>query len=117
MTGGCKLKLLSEMLPLTEAYYYILIVLYEKPTHGYEIMQDTERMSSGRVKIGAGTLYTALNTLQKKGLIEPFPIPKGTDTRRKMYAITADGRTVVNAEIDRLEELLMAGREAQGKHE
>lgn len=104
---------LNEMLPLTEAYYYILIALYQKPTHGYEIMQDTERMSNGRVTIGAGTLYTALNTLQKKGLIEPFPIPEGTDPRRKMYAITPDGRTVVAAELERLEELLMAGRKAQ----
>ncbi|MFC0390666.1 PadR family transcriptional regulator [Paenibacillus mendelii] len=103
---------LNELLPLTEAYYYILVALYQKPTHGYGIIQDTERMSSGRIIIGAGTLYTALNTLQK-GPIEPFPVPEGTDTRRKMYAITTDGKTVVTAEIERLEELLIAGRNAQ----
>ncbi|CAM3178852.1 PadR family transcriptional regulator [Paenibacillus lupini] len=103
---------MKEMLPLTEAFYYILIVLYTEPSHGYGIMQDTEKMSNGRVKIGAGTLYTALNTLLNKGLIELYPVPEGTDTRRKMYAITENGRQVVSAEVARLEELLGVGRQA-----
>ncbi|QHT63694.1 helix-turn-helix transcriptional regulator [Paenibacillus lycopersici] len=98
------------MLPLTEAFYYILIALYAKPSHGYGIMQDAEEMSGGRVKLGAGTLYTALNTLLGKGLIEHYPVPDGTDPRRKMYAVTVDGKQVVAAELERLEELLAAGR-------
>ncbi|MCM3629628.1 PadR family transcriptional regulator [Paenibacillus glycanilyticus] len=100
------------MLPLTEAFYYILIVLYEEPSHGYGIMQDTEKMSNGRVKIGAGTLYTALNTLLNKGLIDHYPVPEGTDSRRKMYAITETGEQVLEAEVTRLEELLQVGRQA-----
>ncbi|AZN38801.1 PadR family transcriptional regulator [Paenibacillus albus] len=99
----------KEMLPLTEAFYYILVALHAEPTHGYGIMQDAERMSGGRVKIGAGTLYTALNTLLTKGLIEHYPGPEGTDTRRKMYVITPYGQAVTAAEISRLEELLQAG--------
>ncbi|RUS43534.1 PadR family transcriptional regulator [Cohnella sp. AR92] len=102
----------KEMLPLTEAFYYILVALYVEPSHGYGIMQEAERMSRGRVKIGAGTLYTALNTLLNKGVIENYPGPEGTDSRRKMYAITEDGRAVVKAEIERLEELLESGRTA-----
>ncbi|WP_284241207.1 PadR family transcriptional regulator [Paenibacillus glycanilyticus] len=100
------------MLPLTEAFYYILIVLYTEPSHGYGIMQETEKKSGGRVKIGAGTLYTALNTLLGKGLIDHYPVPEGTDQRRKMYAITENGKQVVEAEVTRLEELLQVGRQA-----
>lgn len=103
---------MKEMLPLTEAFFYILIALYVEPAHGYGIMQDTEKLSKGRVKIGAGTLYTALNTLLNKGLIDHYPVPEGADTRRKMYAITPNGKSVVAAEIERLEELLQAGRNA-----
>ncbi|SFE79030.1 DNA-binding transcriptional regulator, PadR family [Paenibacillus catalpae] len=103
---------MKEMLPLTEAFYYILIVLYTEPSHGYGIMQDTEKRSGGRVKIGAGTLYTALNTLLNKGLIELYPVPEGTDARRKMYAITEMGKQVVEAEVARLEELVQVGRQA-----
>ncbi|SDX76116.1 PadR family transcriptional regulator [Paenibacillus sp. CF384] len=105
--------MVKESLPLTEAFYYILVALHTAPSHGYGIMQDVEKMSSGRVKIGAGTLYTALNTLLNKGLIDPFPAPDGFDPRRKMYAITEDGKTVVAAEMIRLEELLKAGQLAQ----
>lgn len=101
---------LNEMLPLTEAFYYILIALYRNPSHGYGMMQDTEKISNGRVKIGAGTLYTALNTLQTKGLIDHYPMPEGSDSRRKMYEITEDGKMVLAAEMARLEELLSAGR-------
>ena len=39
---------------LTEAVYYILLSLVT-PRHGYGIMQETERMSNGRVKLAAGT--------------------------------------------------------------
>lgn len=101
---------LKGMLPLTEAFYYILIALYAQPSHGYGIMQEVEGMSGGRVKLGAGTLYTALNTLLGKGLIDHYPGPEGTDARRKMYSITQDGRDTVVSEMSRLEELLVAGR-------
>lgn len=100
----------KQMLPLTEAFYYILVTLCTEPSHGYGIMQEVERMSGGRLKLGAGTLYTALNTLQGKGLIEPHPGAEGADARRKMYAITAEGQAVLRAEVGRLVELLEAGR-------
>lgn len=99
-----------ERVPLTEAFFYILVVLYSEPSHGYGIMRDVEKMSAGRVTIGAGTLYTALNTLLKKKLIKNSVTDSGMDSRRKMYAITLDGRQVLAAEIDRLEELLQNGR-------
>ncbi|MBQ4101229.1 MAG: PadR family transcriptional regulator, partial [Oscillospiraceae bacterium] len=47
---------------LTEAVYYILLSL-TKPMHGYGIMQNVETLSNGRVKLAAGTLYGAINTL------------------------------------------------------
>ncbi|MBQ5890707.1 MAG: PadR family transcriptional regulator, partial [Clostridia bacterium] len=47
---------------LTEAVYYILLSLMQ-PMHGYGIMQNVEQLSNGRVKLAAGTLYGAINTL------------------------------------------------------
>ena len=47
---------------LTEAVYYILLSLLT-PMHGYGIMQNTESLSGGRVKLAAGTLYGAINSL------------------------------------------------------
>lgn len=106
---GDRLKHATDLLPLTEAYYYILVTLGSDPAHGYGIMQEIERMSSGRVQIGAGTMYTALSTLLAKGLIENAPVADGSDPRRKVYAITPAGVRTVEAEIRRLEELLANG--------
>ena len=50
---------------LTEAVYYILISLYT-PLHGYGVIQNVEKLSGGRVRLGAGTLYGALNSMVDK---------------------------------------------------
>ena len=46
--------------PLTEAVYYILLAL-RTPNHGYRIIQDVLEMTDGRVNLGLGTLYGAIN--------------------------------------------------------
>ena len=52
---------------LTESTYYILLSLVT-PQHGYGIMQQTEKLSGGRVRLAAGTLYGALTALCDQGL-------------------------------------------------
>jgi DNA-binding PadR family transcriptional regulator len=81
---------------LTEAVYYILLSLSE-PLHGYGIMQNAERLSAGRVRLAAGTLYGALTALLERGWIraadgEAF-------SRKKEYAITEQGREATRAEL------------------
>ena len=91
---------------LTEAVYYILLSLVT-PRHGYGIMQEAERMSSGRVKLAAGTLYGAINGLLEKGWIRA--VPGAEDSRRKEYALTESGREALINELDRLRELVRNG--------
>lgn len=91
---------------LTEAVFYILISLYT-PLHGYGIIQNAEKLSGGRVKLGAGTLYGALNTLLGRGWI----VECGeSGERKKEYIITESGKQAVRDEISRLEELLSNGK-------
>lgn len=91
---------------LTEAVFYILISLYT-PLHGYGVIQNAERLSGGRVKLGAGTLYGALNTLLGRGWIEEYG---ESGERKKEYIITDAGKQAVRDEIARLEELLGNGK-------
>ena len=98
-------------LPLTEAVYYILLSLME-PMHGYGIMQNVETLSGGRVRLAAGTLYGAINTLLERGWITA--LPGARDSRKKEYQITNLGKEAVAAEITRLQELLKNGREIMG---
>ena len=96
---------------LTEAVYYILLSL-ATPRHGYGIMQEAERMSSGRVKLAAGTLYGAINGLLEKGWIRA--VPGAEDSRRKEYALTDSGREALEGELDRLKELVENGESVLG---
>ena len=92
---------------LTEAVYYILLSLLE-PRHGYGIMQNAESLSNGRVKLAAGTLYGALNTLLEKGWITALPGEK--NSRKKAYVLTETGRETLRQELTRLEELVTNGK-------
>ena len=96
---------------LTEAVYYILLSLVT-PRHGYGIMQETERMSQGRVKLAAGTLYGALNGLLDRGWIRA--VPGAEDSRRKEYALTDKGKEALEGELDRLKELVDNGESVLG---
>lgn len=87
---------------LTESTYYILLSLLS-PQHGYGIMLKTEEMSHGRVRLAAGTLYGALNTLCEKGWIIQLPIEDGS--RRKEYKLTEKGKAILKQEAARLREL------------
>ena len=91
---------------LTEAVYYILLSLLS-PRHGYGIMQNAEALSHGRVKLAAGTLYGAINSLLEKGWIIALPGEK--DSRKKEYVITEEGKAVLQVELLRLRELLENG--------
>lgn len=100
-------------LPLTEAVYYILLAL-RKPNHGYGITQEVEQLTGGRVTLGAGTLYGAIQTLQKKGWIDIYSVD--TESRKKKeYIITDAGREVFEAERERLQELLDNAKLMEGK--
>ena len=70
-------------------------------------MQNAELLSAGRVKLAAGTLYGAINSLLEKGWIKALPGEK--DSRKKEYVITEEGKTILHAEIVRLKELLENG--------
>lgn len=94
---------------LTESIYYILLALVE-PMHGYGIMQKASAMSNGRLVLSAGTLYGAISNLLAKGWISPCGESSETDGRRKLYQITDQGREVLMAEFERLEELVENGR-------
>ena len=96
---------------LTEAVYYILLSLVT-PRHGYGIMQEAERMSSGRVKLAAGTLYGAINGLLDRGWIKA--VPGAEDSRRKEYALTDKGKEALESELERLRELVDNGESVLG---
>ena len=96
---------MNEQMALTESTYYILLSLYT-PQHGYGIMQQTQQLSCGRIRLAAGTLYGALNALCEKGWIVPLPM---RDSRKKEYKLTETGLAVLKNELRRLRQLVENG--------
>ncbi|MEQ8156513.1 MAG: PadR family transcriptional regulator [Clostridiaceae bacterium] len=90
--------------PLTEALFYILLAV-RKPNHGYGIIQDVSEMTEGRVTLGPGTLYGAINSMLKKGWISLYSEDKES-RKKKEYLITIEGKKVFQNEVKRMNELL-----------
>ena len=96
---------------LTEAVFCILLSMLV-PRHGYAVMQNIEKLTHGRVVLGAGTLYGAINTLLEKRWIGT--VDAGRDLRKKEYVTTSIGRKVLQNEMVRLEELITIGHNEIG---
>lgn len=97
-------------IPLTESMYYILLALHE-PCHGYGISQRTEELTGGRVRLGPGTLYGALQTLLARGWIK-VASEQEDSRKKKVYTLTDEGRRVFREELSRLEEAIENAEEA-----
>jgi len=97
--------------PLTEALFYILLAV-RKPVHGYCIIQEVAEMTGGRVNLGPGTLYGAINSLLDKGWITLYSAETGS-RKKKEYLITEEGRAVFAIELRRLRELVFNGEKME----
>lgn len=90
---------------MTESVFYILLSLFN-PLHGYGIMQNVKNLTNGRVTLGAGTLYGAINTLLAKNFIRECAT---FDASKKDYIITDEGIAALKRELNRLKELVDNG--------
>ena len=92
---------------LTRNEFHVLLALVDGPRHGYGIMQDVEELTSGGVKLGPGTLYTAIARLERSGFIEEC---EADADRRRCYRVTRKGKTAASQEAERLVALVRAAR-------
>jgi DNA-binding PadR family transcriptional regulator len=97
---------LDDLIPLTPRMLHVMLALSDGARHGYAIMEEVEECSGGRVRVGPGTLYEALQSLEKKSLVEVVPNKPGDDPRRRYHKLTPRGRKVLQAEANRLSDLM-----------
>src|SRR3954464_8673798 len=94
----------DRFLPLTPVVLEIALALAAGERHGYEIMQEVERRTSGPIVLHPGTLDRALSRLLEQGLIEELAERPSDedDERRRYYRLTTLGQAVARAEVERL---------------
>lgn len=95
---------------MQEPTFLILAAIAAQPRHGYGIVQAVGELSSGEVKLRAGTLYGALDRLAEQGLIEMDHEEAVEGRLRRYYKLTDDGTRVLAAEADRLQRRADAAR-------
>jgi DNA-binding PadR family transcriptional regulator len=107
-----KLEEVEIYLPLSEVTSYILLSLAPGPRHGYAIMKDVQAVSKERVVLSTGTLYGAIKRLLEQEWIERVDDPhqNSSGRERKVYQLTELGRSILKAEVHRMNRLVAAAQ-------
>jgi len=106
------MRIADPSLPLAPRDLLILAVLAEGPLHGYGLIKAVEQRSSAGVLLDPANLYRVLRRMRALGWIEETEDSTDASERRRTHQITAEGRTVLRAEVSRLEALLAQARPA-----
>ncbi len=99
----------ETFLPLKTNWFHILLSLAGGEQHGYGIMQEVLERTGGKVRLWPATLYGSIKRLMEAGLIEESsdrPAAEFDDARRRYYRLSRMGRRVLDAESQRLQELV-----------
>lgn len=70
-----------------------------EPLHGYEIIRRLEKRSQGYFSFKEGLIYPTLHRLEQEGLLESRWVGESGTRRRKVYAVTEQGRRRLEAEL------------------
>jgi DNA-binding PadR family transcriptional regulator len=87
---------------MQEPTFLIMTALAAGAQHGYGIMADVMRISDGRVRLRAGTLYAALDRLKADGLVTSDRDEIVDGRLRRYYRITDEGAGQLAAEVRRM---------------
>lgn len=98
-----------SFLPLKTNWFHIMLSLTGQEQHGYGIMNEVLARTNGKVRLWPATLYGTLKRLIDEELIQESderPAAEFDDARRRYYRLTKLGRRVLDAESERLEDLV-----------
>jgi DNA-binding PadR family transcriptional regulator len=93
----------EQFLPLSVPQFHILLALVDADRHGYGIILEIAERSGGRLRLGTGTLYTAIAGLAEAGLLARSQRRPDEDERRRYYRLTPLGRAALEADLARLD--------------
>lgn len=92
---------------MTPLSLHILLSLVHGPSHGYGILKEIEDRTDGADVPSTGSLYLALQRLEREGLVTPAERPsEDVDARRRYWALTPEGRRAAREEVERMAALL-----------
>ena len=103
----------TATLPLAPAVYLILLALADGASHGYRIRAAVIERSNGAVTLDPGSLYRLIARLSDDSLIDDAPrrpARNDDDERRRYYRLTPLGKRLLEAETNRMADLVAIAR-------
>jgi PadR family transcriptional regulator, regulatory protein PadR len=90
--------MISKALVAASLKPFVLSILSEGESYGYEIIQRVQHVTGGEIQWTTGTLYPLLHSLENKGLLESFWREAEAAPKRKYYRLTKKGYKALEAE-------------------
>ena len=106
----------DPLLPLKPKVLHVLLAVADGPRHGYGIMQEVAERTDGQVRLWPAALYGLLRELEERDLIvesDRRPAADEDDERRRYFALTPQGKRVLDAEVRRLESIVSRARSSR----
>jgi DNA-binding PadR family transcriptional regulator len=101
-------------------WFHILLSLAGEPRHGLAVMRDVRQSSSGAIHLWPATLYGSLEELMDLGWIQEIDDearrPDASE-RKRYYGLTRSGRAALDAETQRLADLVRLARRAASRRQ
>jgi PadR family transcriptional regulator, regulatory protein PadR len=95
----------KELLKGTIEIIILRMLHQHKWLYGYEMMQEAEKISQGRIGISEGSLYLILHRLVKEGVLQTKQERTGGRVRI-YYALTREGRKTAKARLQEMQEFI-----------
>ena len=102
---------------MTPVLFHILLSLAKEAKHGYAILGEIADRTGGRLEVGPSTLYYSIGRLEDTGIIVLADAPAVHDPephseQRRYYALTDEGRELLQRELGILAGIVEHARDA-----
>ena len=81
--------------------FWILLLLYERPSYPYEMSAEVAKISQGSLSVDDNSIYRALNRFESVGIVKSELQQSSTGPQRRYYSLTNKGKTLLTEFIQR----------------
>jgi DNA-binding PadR family transcriptional regulator len=81
--------------------FWILLLLYERPSYPYEMSAEVSKISQGTISVDDNSIYRALNRFESVGIVKSELQQSNTGPQRRYYSLTSKGKGLLTEFIRR----------------
>jgi PadR family transcriptional regulator, regulatory protein PadR len=81
--------------------FWILLLLYERPSYPYEMSAEVAKISQGTISVDDNSMYRALNRFESVGIVKSELQQSNTGPQRRYYHLTNTGKALLTEFIQR----------------